>query len=46
MMYEVFDRQTGVVVKRYTRLASAARAADRLDNRYGAYRYGYRRVDR
>jgi RNA polymerase sigma factor (sigma-70 family) len=43
--YEVYDRQTGKVVgKPYSSLSRASRAVDRLDNKYGGYRYGKRPV--
>lgn len=43
--YEVYDRQTGKVVgKPYSNLSRASRAVDRLDNKYGGYRYGKRPI--
>ena len=43
--WEVFDRQTGEVVRKglETR-GGATRSADRLDNQYGGYRYSVRNV--
>jgi hypothetical protein len=39
-MYRVIDRQTKLFTKGlYKTFRSAKRAADRLDNAYGAYRY-------
>ena len=38
-MYSVVDKQTGLVVRKYKTRQGARRAADRLDNEYGAYRY-------
>ena len=43
--YEVYDRQTGAVVGGpYSTRVRASRAVDRLDNKYGGYRYGHRPI--
>lgn len=45
MQYEVYDRQTGVAVgKPYSDAKRARTRRDKLDNEYGAYRYGVRPV--
>jgi hypothetical protein len=44
MRYQVYDRKTGDVVGTYETRRRATRRADRLDNEYGAYRYGVRPV--
>jgi hypothetical protein len=44
-MYEVFDRQTGLVVgSTYKTRKAARRRADKLDLNYGSIRYGCRLV--
>ncbi len=40
VLYQVFDRHTGKVVRSYLTRLLANRAVDRLDKAYGAYRYG------
>lgn len=41
--YQVYDRHTGLNVgKPLATRAAASRKVDRLDNAYGAYRYGVR----
>lgn len=45
--YEVFDRETGNNIpghNHYTDKILANKAADQLDNAYGAYKHGYRRA--
>ena len=44
--YQVYDRHTGLSVGKplATRVA-ASRKVDRLDNAYGAYRYGVKAVE-
>jgi hypothetical protein len=45
--YEVYDRKTGLKVGGPYSTKSRARAAvDRLDNKYGGYRYGHRPVEK
>jgi hypothetical protein len=49
VQYEVYDRKTGLKVSGrgpYNSRARAIRAVDQLDNAYGAYRYGYRPVEK
>ncbi len=43
-MYQVIDRQTGLVVGTYADVKRARRARDRKDLEYGAYRYMVRAV--
>jgi hypothetical protein len=43
-MYEVIDRKTGSRVGIYKTLRTAKRAADRLDNIYGAVRYYHKLI--
>lgn len=40
--YATVDKHTGTIVGRATTLKAARRRADKLDNAYGAYRYGVR----
>jgi hypothetical protein len=43
--YEVYDRQTGLKAGGpYSTRSRARSAVDRLDNKYGGYRYGYRPI--
>lgn len=45
-MYQVYDRHTGLNVGKPSKSLRAASAkVDRLDNAYGGYRYGWRRVE-
>lgn len=44
--YQVYDRQTGKLMgKPVSSLSQARKKVDRLDNEYGGYRYGYKRVE-
>ena len=44
-MYLIIDRHTKQVVGKASTLIRACRRIDKLDNAYGGYRYGYKRVE-